>query len=70
MITHTPLLGTNNLLSFKKTSNNLKHRDIVVGIATGYGLDDQGLGVQVPVGVRIFSSPRRPDWLWGPQPPI
>jgi hypothetical protein len=24
-------------------------RDSVVGIATGYGLDDRGVGVQVPV---------------------
>jgi hypothetical protein len=38
----------------------------VVGIATGYGLDDRGIGVPVPVGSRIFSSPRRSDWLWGP----
>jgi hypothetical protein len=41
-------------------------RESVVGIATGYGLDDRGVGVQVPVGVRIFTSPRRPDRLWGP----
>jgi hypothetical protein len=39
-------------------------RDSVVGIATGYGLDDRGVEVRVPVGVRIFSSPCRPDWLW------
>jgi hypothetical protein len=36
-----------------------KGRDIVVGIATGYGLDDRGVGVRVLVGSRIFSSPRR-----------
>jgi hypothetical protein len=36
------------------------------GIATGYGLDDRGVGVRVPVGSRIFSSPSRPDRLWGP----
>jgi hypothetical protein len=42
------------------------YRDSVVGIATGYVLDDQGIGVRVPVGLRIFSSPRRPDRLWGP----
>jgi hypothetical protein len=36
-------------------------RDNVVAIATSYGLDDRGVGVQVPVGSRIFSSPRRPD---------
>jgi hypothetical protein len=34
--------------------------------ATGYGLDDQGVGVQVPVGARIFSTPQHPDWFWGP----
>jgi hypothetical protein len=41
-------------------------RDSAVGIAAGYGLDDRGAGVQVPVGSRIFSSPRRSDRLWGP----
>jgi hypothetical protein len=38
----------------------------VVGTATGYGLDDRGIGVRVPVGSRIFFSPSRPDRLWGP----
>jgi hypothetical protein len=37
-----------------------------VGIAPGYGLDDRGVGVRVPVESRIFSSPQRPDRLWGP----
>jgi hypothetical protein len=40
-------------------------RDSSVGIATDYGPDDQGVGVRVPVGSRIFSS-RCPDRLWGP----
>jgi hypothetical protein len=42
-------------------------RDSAVGIATGYGLDDRGVGVgvRVQVAARIFSSPRRPDRLWG-----
>jgi hypothetical protein len=35
-------------------------------IATGYGLDDRGVGVRVPVGSRIFASLYCPDWLWGP----
>jgi hypothetical protein len=35
-------------------------------MSTGYGLNDRGVGVWVPVGSRIFSSPRRPDRLWGP----
>jgi hypothetical protein len=41
-------------------------RDSSVGIETVYGQDDRGVGVRVPVRPRIFSSPRRPDWLWGP----
>jgi hypothetical protein len=41
-------------------------RDSAVGIATGYGLNNSGVEVRVPVGSRIFSSPRRPDRLWGP----
>jgi hypothetical protein len=41
-------------------------RDSVVGIATGYGLDDRGVGVRVPVRSRIFSSPRHPERFWGP----
>jgi hypothetical protein len=43
-------------------------RDSSVGIATGYGLDDQGggAGVRVPAGSKIFTSPYRPDRLWGP----
>jgi hypothetical protein len=40
--------------------------DSAVGIATGYGLDDGGVGVRVADGSRIFSSPRRPDRLWAP----
>jgi hypothetical protein len=48
-----------------------KSRDSSVGIATGYGLDDQGVGVWVPVGTRIFTSLCSPDRLWGPpKPPI
>jgi hypothetical protein len=42
------------------------NRDSIVGITTGYGLEDRGTGVRVPVGSRIFSSPRHPDRLWGP----
>jgi hypothetical protein len=40
-------------------------RDSSVGIGTGYGLDGLGVGVRVLVRARIFSSPRRPDRLWG-----
>jgi hypothetical protein len=44
-------------------------RGNVVGIATGYGLNDRGVGVRVAVGSRIFSASSRP--VLGPtQPPI
>jgi hypothetical protein len=36
------------------------------GIATGYGLDDQGVEVRVSVGDKFFPSPRRGDLLWNP----
>jgi hypothetical protein len=36
-------------------------RDSAVGVATGYGLDDSEVGVRVPVGSRIITSPRRPN---------
>jgi hypothetical protein len=40
--------------------------DSVVDKATGYGIDDRGVAVRVPVGWGIFSSPRRPNRFWGP----
>jgi hypothetical protein len=41
-----------------------------VGIA-GYGLDDRGAGVRVPVGLRIPNSPHRPSRLcFATQTPI
>jgi hypothetical protein len=43
-----------------------KSQDSEVSIATGYGLDDQGVEVGVLVGARIITSPRHPDLLWGP----
>jgi hypothetical protein len=44
-------------------------RASVVGIAAGYGLDNGGVGVRVPVESRIFSPPRRLDRR-PTQPPI
>jgi hypothetical protein len=38
-----------------------RSRDSVVGIATGYGLDDRGVGFRVQLASRILSSPLRPD---------
>jgi hypothetical protein len=40
--------------------------DSTVGIANGYWLDDWRVRVQVAVWSRIFTSPCRSDWLWGP----
>jgi hypothetical protein len=40
--------------------------DSAVSIATGYVMEDRGIGVRVPVVSRIFSSPYRPDRFWGP----
>jgi hypothetical protein len=41
-------------------------RDSALGIATGYWLEDRRVGVRLPVWSRIFTSPQRPDRLWGP----
>jgi hypothetical protein len=44
-------------------------QDSVVDIATGSGLDGRRVGIRVPLGWRILSSPRRPDRHWPPPPP-
>jgi hypothetical protein len=49
-----------------RTHQLIVSRDSAVAIATGYGLDEWEVGVRVPVGSRIFTSPRRPDRPWGP----
>jgi hypothetical protein len=36
------------------------------GLATGYGLDEGGVELRFQIGSRIFTSPYRPDRLWGP----
>jgi hypothetical protein len=41
-------------------------RDSVIGIATGYELDDRGTGVRAPVRSRIFSPLSSPDVFWVP----
>jgi hypothetical protein len=53
-------------LTFTGLYGITRSQDSAVSIATGYGLDDRVVEVRVPVGSRIFSSPRRPDRLWGP----
>jgi hypothetical protein len=44
-----------------------RSRDSAVVIATGYGLDNREVGVTVPTGSRILTSPCHPDRVWGPQ---
>jgi hypothetical protein len=41
-------------------------RDSAVGISDWLRAGRQRVGVQVAMGLRIFSSPRRPDRLLGP----
>jgi hypothetical protein len=53
-------------INFCQTTRLYKSRDSAVGIATGYGLDGWGVGVRVPVGARMVTSPCRPDRLWVP----
>jgi hypothetical protein len=53
----TPSTFTATDTSFKITRPYSKSRDNTVGIAIGY----EGVSFRVPVGLRIFSSPRRPE---------
>jgi hypothetical protein len=56
---------------FNSTQDLFGSRDSVVGVATGYGLDDRGVGVRVQVESRNFpfSTSSRPA-LGPTQPPI
>jgi hypothetical protein len=49
--------------AFSCVLNSNGSRDSSVGIAIGCGLDDLRVGVRVPVGSIIFSSPRCPNRL-------
>jgi hypothetical protein len=44
----------------------VERRNSAVRIATGYWLEDRGVGVKSPSGGKSFTSPCRPDQLWGP----
>jgi hypothetical protein len=54
------------LLIYRPHVNVTGSRESAVGIATGYWLDDRGVGVRVPVGSKMFTSPCSPDRFWGP----
>jgi hypothetical protein len=54
-------------------ADHCQSRDSTVGIATGYGLDDQGVRVRVPTGGNNFHSSMSSRPALGatqPQPPI
>jgi hypothetical protein len=55
---------------FSNTFSVFKSRGSAVGIATGYGPAEQGVGVRVPVKSRILIFPYRPDRLRPTKPPI
>jgi hypothetical protein len=55
-----------NILMSQYYENGVESRGSVVGIATGYWLDDREVGVLVLEGSRIFISPCRSDRLWSP----
>jgi hypothetical protein len=49
------------------SSRRRRSRDNSVGIVTGYGLDDRGVGVRVPVGSRFsrgLTEPLIPEFDW------
>jgi hypothetical protein len=56
-------------LTYSSHIESQRALDSSVGIAAGHGLDDRALGVRVPVGSRIFTSPYRPHRFWGPWVP-
>jgi hypothetical protein len=66
LLTKLPLSHYVRSLPNVRNGTCSRSRDSVVGIASTYGLDYRGVRVRVPVGSRIFSSPNRPDHLWGP----
>jgi hypothetical protein len=53
------------IIVFNNFHAHKQKKDSAVGIATGYGLDDGGVGLRVSVGSRMFSFPRRSYRLWG-----
>jgi hypothetical protein len=61
----SPLTFSDPILKY--TSQVRMSRDRAVGIATGYGLDDRGVGVGVSVGSRPAPGPTQPPILWVPE---
>jgi hypothetical protein len=55
---------------FTTVTKGSEIQDGAFDIATGYGLDDRGVGVRVPVESRFLSYPHCPDSLCGHSAPI
>jgi hypothetical protein len=47
---HSPAFHKNSATVLFKYMDKVKSRGSAVGTATGHGLNDQGVGVRVPVG--------------------
>jgi hypothetical protein len=60
-----PGQGQNYIQDFGQISEE-RNSSGAVGTATGYRLDNRGVGVRVRVGSTIFTSLYPPDQLWGP----
>jgi hypothetical protein len=65
IIDYVPIYTTTTITT-NTTCTAVGSRFSIFGIATGYWLDDRGVGFRVSVGSRTFSSRRRPDRRWGP----
>jgi hypothetical protein len=50
------------------TAWDYRSQGSIVGIATGYGLDNLWVGVRVPVGSRVFLFPKLPRPAVGSYP--
>jgi hypothetical protein len=58
--------GRHTVFSLRSSQSHRSHLFLRLRlVSTGYGLDDQGVGVRVPVGARIITFPCLPDRLWG-----
>jgi hypothetical protein len=67
---HTPICNGSLVPAIKRKPVQLLfchfsfYKTNTVGVTTDHGLDDRGVGARVPVGLRSFTSPYRPDRLW------
>jgi hypothetical protein len=66
---HNPILSKIQFNIILPPTSRSMSRDSVVVIATGYVLDDRGVGVRVPVGSKIFFSTSSRPTLGSTQPP-